>query len=87
MVRGNWKMAIVPGCTAGCVGIVALFAALLALFLLIIKLLWAWTVPDILPGAVEQGLVVESLGWFAAFKLAIFVAVFGSLAGMRKSKS
>jgi len=43
--------------------------------LLLVKLLWAWTVPDLFPGAVKQGLVAGSISWFAAVKIAIFVAI------------
>ena len=59
-------------------------AALLVLALFIIKLMWAWTIPDLFPGAVEQGLVAETLSWFTAFKLALFVAILGGLAGWRR---
>jgi hypothetical protein len=48
------------GCM-GCFGILGLFAGLLLVALLIIKLVWTWTVPDLFPGAVEQGLIAESL--------------------------
>ena len=71
---------------AGCTGLVVLIAAVLLLALLLIKVLWAWTVPDLFPGGVEQGLVAESLSWFTAFKLAIFVAVLGGVAGARQGK-
>ena len=65
-------------------GIVGLFVGLLFLFLLIIKLMWAWTIPDLFPGAVDQGLVADSLSWWTAFKLALFVALLGALAGVRR---
>ena len=82
-MRKRWLFAIVPGCTLGCAGVIGLFLAAL----LLIKLVWAWTIPDLFPGAVEQGLVAESLSWWTAFKLAIFVALLGALAGVRKSGS
>jgi hypothetical protein len=81
-VRKRWLLAIVP---LGCVGTIALFIGLLVLALLLTKVLWAWTIPDLFPGAVEQGLIAESLSWYTAFKLAIFVALLGALAGVRKS--
>ena len=71
------------GCM-GCVGFIGLFVGLLLLALLVIKLVWAWTVPDLFPGAVEQGLIAEKLSWWPAFKLAILVALLGSLAGLRQ---
>lgn len=70
----------------GCTGVVALFVGLFILALLLIKLIWAWTIPDLFPGAVDQGLVAGSISWFTAFKLAIFVAVLGSLAGFKRGK-
>jgi len=54
--------------------------------LLLLKLLWAWTVPDIFPGAVEQGLVAETISWYTALKLALFMSVTGGLMGMRNAQ-
>ncbi|MEA3293439.1 MAG: hypothetical protein U9P81_00455 [Euryarchaeota archaeon] len=51
--------------------------------LLLLKLLWAWTIPDIFPGAVEQGLVAETISWYTALKIALFMAVTGGLMGAR----
>ena len=39
------------------------------------KFVWAWVVPDLFPGAVEQGLVAADLTWLASLKLAVLVAV------------
>ena len=80
-MRKRWWVVIG---TLGCFGTIALFLGLLLLALLLIKVLWAWTIPDLFPGAVEQGLVAGSVSWFTAFKLAIFVALLGALAGVRK---
>ncbi|MHC4563928.1 MAG: hypothetical protein ACYS8X_14315 [Planctomycetota bacterium] len=66
---------IVAGVAVACVAFVAV--------LLLIKLLWAWTVPDLFPGAVEQGLVAKSISWLTAVKIAIFVAVLSGIAGGR----
>jgi len=61
----------------------ALFVAFIAfvVVLLLIKVLWAWTVPDLFPGAVEQGL---SISWLAAAKIAIFVAILSGITGGRR---
>ena len=48
--------------------------------------MWAWTIPDLFPGGVEQDLIAESLYWFTAFKLALFVALLGGLAGAREGR-
>jgi hypothetical protein len=66
-------ISLVPG---------ALFvtAAVLVLALLLVKLLWAWTVPDLFPGAVGQNLIAPTISWYASFKLAIFIAVLAGVA-------
>jgi len=69
-----------------------LFAGLLitiiafVIVLLLIKLLWAWTIPDLFPGAVEQGLVSGTITWFTAAKVALFIAVLSGIAGGRRSR-
>jgi TRAP-type uncharacterized transport system fused permease subunit len=55
------------------VSVVVVFVISLILF----KLVWAWVVPDLFPGAVDQGLIVADLTWLDAFKLAVLVAVLG----------
>jgi hypothetical protein len=74
-----WVLALIPGVFV--IVVIAFFVVLLLL-----KLLWAWTIPDLFPGAVEQGLVAGSISWFTAFKVAIFAAVLAGLAGARKGK-
>ncbi len=66
-------LAVIPGALAA-------GALVLILTLFLVKILWAWTIPDLFPGAVEQGLVAESISWFTAFKVAILVGVFGGVA-------
>ncbi len=51
--------------------------------LLLVKLLWSWTIPDLFPGAVQQGLVTESISWLTAFKIAISLTVLAGVAGIR----
>ncbi len=66
--------AIIVGATmVACVAFVV--------FLFVIKALWAWTVPDLFPVAVEQRLVAATISWGTAAKLAIFLAI---LAGLGK---
>jgi len=64
---------IVAGVTAACVAFVVV--------LFVIKLLWAWTIPDVFPGAVDQGLVAGSISWITAAKVALFIAVLSGIAG------
>ena len=64
--------------------IIPLFLGIIAIAFLVIKLLWAWTIPDLFPGAVEQGLVAAEISWLTSFKLAVF---FGLLTGAVKANS
>jgi len=67
-MNGSKLAAIVAGAiTLGCVAFVVV--------LFLVKALWAWTIPDLFPGAVQQGLVAESISWLTAIKIALFVAV------------
>ena len=60
--------AIIPG-------IIALVMGVIAIAFFIIKLLWAWTIPELFPGAVEQGLVAAEISWFTSLKLALFLGI------------
>ena len=64
--------------------VIPLFLGIMAIAFLVIKLLWAWTIPDLFPGAVEQGLVAAEISWLTSFKLAIFFAI---LTGASKSSN
>ena len=75
----KWLIAIVPGVLALILG-----AFLVALFL--VKILWAWTIPDLFPGAVDQGLIAKEISWYTSFKVAIFVAALAAIAGIRRGK-
>jgi hypothetical protein len=75
----KWLLAIVPG-------ILSIIVVVFLIALLIIKLLWSWTIPDLFPGAVEQGLVAAQISWLTSLKVAIFVAVLAGLAGIRRGK-
>ncbi len=75
----TWWIAIISGTLV----LIAVYAVIV---LLLVKLLWAWTIPDIFPGAVEQGLIAGSISWYTAFKIAVFVAVLAGLAGVRRGR-
>ena len=70
MDKKTKKLAVIPG-------LIALFIGIVAIAFLVIKLLWAWTIPDLFPGAVEQGLIAKEISWFTSFKLALFFATLG----------
>ncbi len=69
---------------AGAGGALVLFAVVLVVALFLVKILWAWTIPDLFPGAVEQGLIARSISWFTALKLAVFLAILAGIAGARR---
>ena len=75
----TWWALLVPG-------ILALAAVVVVVMLFVVKLLWAWTIPDLFPGAVQQGLIAAKISWWTAFKVAIFAAVLAGLAGARNHK-
>ena len=71
-MRKPWFIAVIPG-------VLAVAAGFFVLALLIVKLLWAWTIPDLFPGAVAQGLIAREISWYTALKVAVFVGVFGGI--------
>jgi hypothetical protein len=73
MIRRLW-FGIIPG-------ILMLIAIVLVLGLFLVKVMWAWVVPDIFPEAVKQGLVAETISWFTSFKIAIALALFSGFIG------
>ncbi len=73
----TWYMVFVPG-------MLAIVAVAVVVMLLVVKLLWAWTIPDLFPGAVQQGLIAGTISWWTAFKVALFGAVMAGLAGGRR---
>ena len=75
----KWLIAIVPGVLALVLG-----AFIVALFL--VKILWAWTIPDLFPGAVDQGLIAKEISWYTSLKVAIFVAALAGIAGIRRGE-
>ena len=77
MGRMKW-FAIIPG-----IGIAIVVVFVLAL--LLIKLVWGWAIPDLFPGAVEQGLVAAEITWFTALKLAVLVAVLKGISGRHEA--
>ncbi|MCK5052999.1 MAG: hypothetical protein KAR65_01895 [Anaerolineales bacterium] len=52
-------------------------AIMFVVSLVVFKVVWAWVVPDLFPGAVAQGLIVANLTWLTAVKLAVLVGVMG----------
>ena len=67
--------------------VIPLFLGVMAIAFLVIKLLWAWTIPDLFPGAVEQGLVAAEISWFTSFKLALFFGILSGASAKFRSNS
>lgn len=78
-MRNSWGLVFM--------GVVAIIVVIFVIALFLVKLLWDWTIPDLFPGAVEQGLVAGTISWFTAFKVAIFMAVLAGVAGARQHKN
>lgn len=53
-------------------------AVALAIGVILIKVLWVWTIPDLFPAAVDQGLISTELSWLDALKLVGIVAILNS---------
>ncbi len=79
-MKSFWKVVFFPGC-------LVIAAVAFVVVLLLVKVLWAWTIPDLFPGAVKQGLVAAKISWLTSLKLAIFAAVLLGIAGSRRSQS
>ncbi|MGD0113382.1 MAG: hypothetical protein ABSD48_16095 [Armatimonadota bacterium] len=61
-------------------GAVVVLGGILVLAVFLTKVIWAWTIPDLFPRGVEQGLIAATISWFTAFKIVIALAFFGALA-------
>ncbi len=59
-------------------GLITLGLGIVALSFFLIKFLWAWTIPDLFPGAVEQGLIASEISWLTSLKLALFFGLLTS---------
>jgi len=66
--------------------VLALAIGAFILSLLLVKLLWVWTIPDLFPRAVEEGFIARNISWFTSLKVAIFSSVLTVLAGARGAK-
>ena len=62
------------GVTVG-ITILIQVAIMFVISMIVLKFVWAWVVPDLFPGAVEEGLIAASLTWLASLKLAVLVGV------------
>ena len=65
---------VTEGVTVGTTILITV-AVTFVIAVVVFKFVWAWVIPDLFPGAVEQGLISSDLTWLAAVKLAVLMAV------------
>lgn len=70
----------------GVPAVVILLAGIFAIGILLIKLFWSWTIPELFPQAVSQGLIAEKISWWTALKLSVFVSLLIAVTNIRKSE-
>ena len=61
--------------TTKVLGFVAGLAFLFLLAIVIVRALWGWVVPDLMPGLVDQGMVLGRLTFYQAFKLTVVLSL------------
>jgi uncharacterized membrane protein len=69
---------VTEGVTSG-VTILVTVAVTFVVTVVVLKFVWAWVVPDLFPGSVDQGLIIADLTWLASLKLAVLVVVLSGL--------
>jgi len=79
-------MGVVSKVIAAISAVVAVVGLVFILSFLLLKLLWAWTIPDLFPGAVAQGLIASEISWWTSFKLAVFLGVMGGFLKIKVDK-
>lgn len=50
----------------------------------LIKWFWGWTIPEIFPGAVQQGLISSKISWWTALKLSVLFSLIAAVARISK---
>ena len=74
--------------------VLAIAGIVFVLTFFLLKLLWAWTIPDLFPAAIEsvfgaskdKPLIAPEISWFTSFKLAIFLSVLGGFMKVKMNK-
>ena len=79
-------MSVISKIIAAVSAVVAVVGLVFILSFLLLKLLWAWTIPDLFPGAVNQGLIAAEISWWTSFKLAVFLGVMGGFLKIKVDK-
>jgi len=76
----------VTGIVTSIVSMIVFVIVFFVIGLFLVKLLWAWTIPDLFPVAVQRGFIAGQVSWLTALKIAIFVGLLGGLAGARRGR-
>lgn len=76
----------VSGIVTSIVSMVVFVIVFFLLGLVLVKLLWAWTIPDLFPVAVQRGFIAGEISWLTSLKIAIFVGLLGGIAGARRGR-
>jgi hypothetical protein len=76
----------VSGIVTSVVSLIVFGVVFFVIGLFLVKLLWAWTIPDLFPVAVQRGFIAAELSWLTSLKVAIFVGLLGGIAGARRSR-
>lgn len=63
---------------------IAIIATVFVSGIFIIKLLWAWTIPEIFPVACQQNLIASNISWFTAFKMSLLFSLITTIARISK---
>ena len=79
----------------GISAVIAIIGLIFIFAFFLLKLLWAWTIPDLFPGAVEavhginsdKPLIAPEISWGTAAKLAIFLSFLGGFMKIKSNKS
>ncbi|KPL04744.1 MAG: hypothetical protein AMJ73_03805 [candidate division Zixibacteria bacterium SM1_73] len=76
----------VSGIVTSIISMIILGIVFFVIGLFLVKLLWAWTIPDLFPVAVQRGFMAGEISWLTALKIAIFVGLLGGVAGARRGR-
>ncbi|UCD41107.1 MAG: hypothetical protein JSV69_11020 [Chloroflexota bacterium] len=57
-------------------------AVTLVIGTVLFKVLWSWTVPELFPGAVVQGLILGEITWLTALKITGLFAILTSASSL-----
>ncbi len=76
----------VTGIVTSIVSMIIFVIVFFVIGLFLVKLLWAWTIPDLFPVAVQRGFIAAELSWLTSLKVAIFVGLLGGIAGARRGR-